>query len=1228
MTVPVAAMMLGASQSQAITSIGINFWGSYGSANDSNNGRVVSDTAFGVPASGWSTSYTPASSDPTTWTYDSYVTSGTFTAGPVTVDYTDGRNWFTGTNPSRSPDVAPGETDVLNGGIYGGGTAGPGGTAGFTVTVTHLAAAFPNGYVIQPITTGNNSTSFLPLTVSDDAGATSESLDYTTIHTTGGYYSATSAKWALGSMSSTLTGDTLSLSGPADDEGNHITSGLAGVIITDKPVVTEISPKATTALVGDSFTLTGGAIGIGTLTYQWRHGGVNIPGANGPTYTVASAASGDSGNYDFVVTSSLFPANPATSPTVTVGVSALQVWTGSAGNAWNTTAINWLRNGAPSAYSDGLTTRFTQDSTVNNIVLNAAVAPASVEFPDATDYSISGTGSIGGAGGIVKAGTGYVTLSTANSFTGNTTIGGGLLEIAGSGTLGAATYPGDIANSGELILGSSASQTLSGVISGDGFLTKLGSGTITTTGNSIWTGDTTVGEGILEVQQKSADNPYFIAAGATLKIGYSTGGGYAQTKTDIQGSGVSATSGLYLKGGTTYNAAGVITLLDAPTTIRHYGTGLASLGTFDVNGAGLVCTDVASGSVIDSNIQIVQYGYGMAMRVDLGVNNATGDLIVNGPLNVHNYGYGLIKRGPGSLRLNAAATAENEALQIEAGSVITGINDAIGINADLTASGTLVLNGTSQSIKKLTGSGRIIGGSGTLSTLTVNPAIDASDTVADATFNGAIGGSGTDENNLALVKTGANVLTLGGAATHTGATTVSGGTLVAGSIPASAVSVASTAKLLAAGTVASLNVATGGTVSPNGPPAASGQLIRTAITATTSTTISTGDFQELHNTTGVVVPNDTTYSYSGEIYLPGTAGTVYYFGENFDDTIVLTIGGTSVLTANGWDVTGSGSFTSPGAGWYPINLRAGQGGGGVGPVATNNWAAGKGVGFTTTAPVDPVDGNAYQAFTVANLTTAGIQLRTGSGELTATGNVTLAGIYSCDVEGAGSDKITVGGNLNLSGSTLDVNLVGAGATQSPYVIASYTGTLTGTFGTVLDLPSGYTVNYNAAARQVELVSGGAPTGYAAWIAGYFPGETNVAIIGATADPDKDGQANSVEFALGGAPNSPINNAKIYGLSADSEGDVDATKELLLTIAVRSGTPAFIGSPSPTATTEGYTYTIQGSTNLTSFTVAATPVNPVVTNLPDPPAGYVYRSFSLSGSNGTPGKGFLRVTVTP
>jgi hypothetical protein len=119
----------------------------------------------------------------------------------------------------------------------------------------------------------------------------------------------------------------------------------------------------------------------------------------------------------------------------------------------------------------------------------------------------------------------------------------------------------------------------------------------------------------------------------------------------------------------------------------------------------------------------------------------------------------------------------------------------------------------------------------------------------------------------------------------------------------------------------------------------------------------------------------------------------------------------------------------------------------------------------------------------------------------------------------------------------------------------------------------------------------------------------------------------MEFALGGTPNSGSSRAKIYPLTVDSD-DVGTDKELVITIAVRTGSPAFSGTPSPSATQEGFTTTIQGSLNLNNFTAPVSAVAPITAGLPAAPAGYEYRTFSLSGSSGLSSQGFMRVQVAP
>lgn len=129
----------------------------------------------------------------------------------------------------------------------------------------------------------------------------------------------------------------------------------------------------------------------------------------------------------------------------------------------------------------------------------------------------------------------------------------------------------------------------------------------------------------------------------------------------------------------------------------------------------------------------------------------------------------------------------------------------------------------------------------------------------------------------------------------------------------------------------------------------------------------------------------------------------------------------------------------------------------------------------------------------------------GTGLATLTlGATTLSGNYVCDVSGTESDRL-VTGDLNLTGSTLQIN---GTPTAASYTIATYSGTLTGSFGGTL--PEGYALS-TTTAGEIRLVRAG--SAFDSWISGFFPNETNPVIIGLNADPDQDGIPNGFEFAL-------------------------------------------------------------------------------------------------------------------
>ncbi len=88
------------------------------------------------------------------------------------------------------------------------------------------------------------------------------------------------------------------------------------------------------------------------------------------------------------------------------------------------------------------------------------------------------SGPLAGTTSLTKAGSAKLSMSGNNTYSGNTNVSAGTLEISGSGKLGNGNYAGNISVTGQLRDNSSSNQTYSGTISGSGFINSPGSGTL------------------------------------------------------------------------------------------------------------------------------------------------------------------------------------------------------------------------------------------------------------------------------------------------------------------------------------------------------------------------------------------------------------------------------------------------------------------------------------------------------------------------------------------------------------------------------------------------------------------------------------------------------------------------------------------------------------------------------------------------------------------------------
>ena len=130
-------------------------------------------------------------------------------------------------------------------------------------------------------------------------------------------------------------------------------------------------------------------------------------------------------------------------------------------------------------------------------------------------------GCTSGPGALVKTGTGTLTLSGANTYSGGTTINAGALMLGNGGATG--SILGDVAvNTGALFaINHSDTFTFSGVISGGGAFQKLGTGTTILTATSSYTGGTTITAGTLQLGD-AGNTGKIVAISATSAAARST----------------------------------------------------------------------------------------------------------------------------------------------------------------------------------------------------------------------------------------------------------------------------------------------------------------------------------------------------------------------------------------------------------------------------------------------------------------------------------------------------------------------------------------------------------------------------------------------------------------------------------------------------------------------------------------------------------------------------------
>jgi autotransporter-associated beta strand protein len=409
------------------------------------------------------------------------------------------------------------------------------------------------------------------------------------------------------------------------------------------------------------------------------------------------------------------------------------------------------------SYTGGTTIGSGGTLSVGNGTTDGALALATITNNGKLVYNIGGNqtffANISGTGSLTKSGTGMLTLTAPNGYSGGTVVNGGTLAANGSGVTGAV---------------------------GNGSVTVNNGGVITTTGDNGFVGSVSSGtksvqinSGGLVIQTNSNTNHLnaLVLNGGTLAAAFSnsTSGNWNLDQ------GVSTPN----NGTTSYITGGNLALTQVGGTVFNIGATDTVLLSADIQ-------RMNSTAVGDTGL--IKTGLGLLNLSSLSNTYTSTTTVHQGTLQVGVAGAIPYGSGRGNVVFDTAANAA----VLDINGFDTTVSGLTGITASTT--------------------NKVVNNSSGTNTLTVGNN-NASSTFAGILADNNNAGTGV----LALYKTGTGALTLNGANTYTGATTLAGGTLMMNGVHSTtSISVAAATTLGGSGSAnsATATVSDGGILSP------------------------------------------------------------------------------------------------------------------------------------------------------------------------------------------------------------------------------------------------------------------------------------------------------------------------------------------------------------------------------------------------------------------------------
>ncbi len=625
---------------------------------------------------------------------------------------------------------------------------------------------------------------------------------------------------------------------------------------------------------------------------------------------------------------------------------------------------------------------------------------------------------------LIKNGAGTVTFNAPNNLGGSLggiTLNQGTLQLASTASLGTGgTYAQAIAlNGGALAYGSSASQTLTGIVSGTGTLSQS-SGNLTLTAANTYSGATTINGGTLTVSGTGAINSTSGIAinGASAKYVHTSSVASTRTITVTQGTldGTGTVGAVTVgngTGGVIANGNGASSSLTLGS-LSFLGAGALSVredGNTSTSGivvSGALSTTPANGQVTVNASQL-SWNNGVVYNL-LSFGSFSGSLtdFTQGTIS------GLTSRQSSSLVLNGSAIGL---------SIVGDTPKWTGADSGSWAVGGTGSNGNWRLITAGTATNYIEGDvvlfddsasttAVSLASANVSPSVvNFSNSTKNYTLGGAFGiAAGT------LNKSGSGTVTISTANTYAGGTNISDGTLVlsgSGNLGSTSGALALTGGALDLG---GTSLTTGATTLGGAATISNGTLTASSLTATNAS----GNALVSANLSGA---GGVTKTGAGTLTL---AGTNSYTGATAINggTLALSgsgsLGATSALTLGGGSLDLGGSSQSTNA----VTVSAPT----TGATISNGTLSPASLTVTATSGTVGISAN-IAGSTGLTVSGGGTTVALG-GNNTFTGNVTLAS----------NSAITVTGGSNTGGGTLAYNSFGTTFTMAggSYIAAGVT----------------------------------------------------------------------------------------------------------------------------------------------------------------------------------------------